>query len=669
MSPQDFVCIPSSLKLENPTDRLCYIVILPLILHYIKKKLTNKEDSLEIFQTLVDSLNDPAITDDIAQSILHMLRIFLIYCPHPPTDLLPKIISSVKPFFVWPIIFSNSAMNVINLVSLEIKAPGAGLRSKLIEEIPLLLPNSETAEMESTGLERKVFIIFDSNCKKAKHLHELLKSFKPPYPAGSDLQLRMVSSIFESCLCIKSDSLGLEYCSPENIDMFYNEAMRILEHSVTLSDTDALQYRIQHLTELKEQITSSISTIKHFSKANMLSLAPLDIQMKLGEFGPSTLTGERVSHARHHYPKRPSFDILLEMLESYLKLECPSKPLVRIGIVGGDSTMHNVVSGVVCLRVSRPDIFEKLDIRFYFIPSDTSALGSWLSSQDSWYGKQVALLSRSIQGIYPTTDVLSGVYGNDEVPPMFKLPNSRRGIDSLSKMVNPSQNSDNESLSDDSDDIQFNPSVLFRYEIESYFRDAKWPLNLAIYRCECFKDDSSYTIPFFSRAQIGMKVSIESFKKQNNLPNQLTESEVISSKNFKFNAPTLSLKYIQMTPTNIARITGQQTEISYHTLTIASLPHPDDKENGLNANPTKPWLELMLVEDQGSKNKKKNIRDEPKCFHISQIEILGEEKFEMLLDGVLYGPFKKVKITSAMQPDKDKIISLPIMTFYQNDLC
>lgn len=642
-------------------------MVLPLILHFIKQNLAHKELSVDIFQTLIDLLEDPSITDDMTQSVLHMLKSFLIYCPYPPTTILPKLIEVVRPYFNWPLVFSNCAFNIIKLASIEIKAPGAGLRSKLIEEIPLLLPANEYNEMVSSGFERKVALVFDSNYKKSKHLYELLQTYKPPQPAGSELQLRMVSSIFESCLCIKSELLGLEFCDAENIDMFYNEAMRILEHSVTLPDAEAIQYRIQNFTELKETISSSVSTIRHFNKPKLLSLAPMDITMKMGAFGPDKITGEKVTHARHHYPKRQSFDTLLEILEGYLKTDTISKPLVKIGVVGGDNTMHSLVSGIVCLRVTHPEIFDKLDVRFYYIPAESSVLSSWIAKQDAWYAKQVMILSQSIQGIYPTTTSLSTPQSNDETPTMFKVPNSRRGIQSLYKLVNPTQTDNLDDESENDDEELFNPAVLLRSELESYFRDAKWPMNIAIYRCECFTDDSTITIPFFMRAQIGMKTIVESFKKQNNLPSQLTEAEVVSSRNFKFNAPVLSLKYIQMTPSNIARITGNQTDKMYHSVTVASLPQPEDKENRINPSPTKPWLELLVQEDQSSKNKKKSTREEPKSFHISQIEISGEEKFEILLDNVLYGPFKKIKITSAMQPDKDKIISLPIMTFYQTD--
>jgi hypothetical protein len=60
---------------------------------------------------------------------------------------------------------------------------------------------------------------------------------------------------------------------------------------------------------------------------------------------------------------------------------------------------------------------------------------------------------------------------------------------------------------------QINPSLILRNEVENYFREAKWPLNLNIYRCECYTTDTeAVTVPFFSRAQIGLLAHVEAFR-------------------------------------------------------------------------------------------------------------------------------------------------------------
>lgn len=650
-------------------------MVVPLIEIYIRQHFNSKESSLSIFEKIIDILGDPLISDHDAFTAMNMMRIYLMYSPYPPISLFQKIIDCIKPFIVWPKIYSNIAMNILNLSSIEIKTPGAGLRSKLIEEIPLLMPSSNIIpDLSSSAIDKRVILIFDNDYKSSRHLSELLKSYQPNQLTGSEIQLSMLSSIFESCLFIKSDSLGLEYCDPGSIDTFYNEAMKILEICVTLSNSEAMQYRIQHLTELKERISSSITTVKHFKEIKKLSLPPLDISYREGSFEiTSSSPKEYTSFSRHHYPKRESYNILNDILKEYYnKVDTHhDRPLVKIGIVGGDSTIHNIVSGVVYLKLSNPEYFEKLDVRFYYIPVTSSSLGSWIASEDEWYSRQVLLLTKCLLGIYPTSNKISSKISESDIPQMLKNHHSKRDIESLSMLVNNNNNDQsiksNDKYFDNEEDLFLSPSYVLRSGIENYFREAKWPVNINIWRCECFTEHSTFTIPFFSRAQIGLKASVESFKKSNNLPENLKDSEVISSKNFKYNPLSMTLKFIQTTPSSVARVTGTLESKSIKSLEAVSLPIYDDKSKFMNPNPTRPWLELMVIEEGQSKSKKKGSRENPKCYHISQLEIVSEDKFDILLDNVIYGPFKKVKITSTIQPDKEKMISIPIMTFYENE--
>jgi hypothetical protein len=153
------------------------------------------------------------------------------------------------------------------------------------------------------------------------------------------------------------------------------------------------------------------------------------------------------NNVRQYHLQRPSFQLLDEILgqvynslqdfnfitparyvlkekflDPYLTIEktpfvnriCNRRPFVRIGIVGNDSTVHNIVSAYLGMRITRADYFNKLDVRFFLIPIDDCHLAGFMGRQDKWYGRQVACLTKCIFGLYPSTQG-TGFINLDEV--------------------------------------------------------------------------------------------------------------------------------------------------------------------------------------------------------------------------------------------------------------
>jgi hypothetical protein len=149
-------------------------------------------------------------------------------------------------------------------------------------------------------------------------------------------------------------------------------------------------------------------------------MPPLDLNIRFAGFSNPPPNRDSNYNTTLHYPRRESLDTLYNILYPYITALDPNVPqtmrqLVKIGIIGNDATIHNLVAGVVCLRLSYPDWWDKLDVRFFFIPSGPSELATWIGSQDKWYGRHVVCLSKTIQSMYPAIQIPTSVGGENSV--------------------------------------------------------------------------------------------------------------------------------------------------------------------------------------------------------------------------------------------------------------
>ena len=90
-----------------------------------------------------------------------------------------------------------------------------------------------------------------------------------------------------------------------------------------------------------------------------------------------------------------------------------------------------------------------------------------------------------------------------------------------------------------------------------------------------------FTIPFLQRAEISLKSATNFSVSQ-------------GQKTVKYVPPSLSVKYVQMNPFGIPKQGAPIESRTYYSIVLANLPVAG--ERGVPPNPTKPWLELSLVE-------------------------------------------------------------------------
>lgn len=217
--------------------------------------------------------------------------------------------------------------------------------------------------------------------------------------------------------------------------------------------------------------------------------------------------------------------------------------------------------------------------------------------------------------------------------------------------------------------LPISPARHLRNEIEAYFREAKQPLNVKVFQCECFslygEEVHNYTIPFVAKVELGINSSIRAFQEANDLPVTLSTADIMANKLFKYFPINVSTKYVPVNPLGAAR-PAQTTDLrTYTTITMTNVGNTADR---VHPNPVRPWLEMCVVE---SETKKKKQREE--ALNVSTVEIETEDKkklIDVIIDGELYGPVYRVRIsacTTSAESDSEQL-SFPIMTYFPIDL-
>jgi len=205
-----------------------------------------------------------------------------------------------------------------------------------------------------------------------------------------------------------------------------------------------------------------------------------------------------------------------------------SKPTIRIGIIGGDVSFHNILNSYVYLKATIPKSFEGLDLQFYLVPVESPCLfTSFLAKYDCWFGRQVVLSTQCVLRILPCASsignpLIGGANGSNSnvndgsirsktVSTTFE---SKAIDESVGKFgTNSTERTNAKTFRETSFNSRFSesmltffelssndrtlvtsPSTVLRSEMESFFREATYRLE-ACYLCElnslgCFSNGS-----------------------------------------------------------------------------------------------------------------------------------------------------------------------------------
>ena len=143
-----------------------------------------------IFETILLFLKHPLLSEKRMLSLLHMLKNYIIKSPKVLPDVLSSALSIVRPYYLWPRPHSDVARDVLQLLTIELKSPGAAFRKVLAEECPELSKGST-----KTGKERYVYLLVDETSTNARKLREMIRNTTNTTDINiSILQLNLLAS-------------------------------------------------------------------------------------------------------------------------------------------------------------------------------------------------------------------------------------------------------------------------------------------------------------------------------------------------------------------------------------------------------------------------------------------------------------------------------------------
>eukprot|EP01119_Soliformovum_irregulare_P008913 TRINITY_DN2200_c0_g1_i3.p1 TRINITY_DN2200_c0_g1~~TRINITY_DN2200_c0_g1_i3.p1 ORF type:complete len:847 (-),score=229.92 TRINITY_DN2200_c0_g1_i3:85-2625(-) len=657
-----------------------------LLNSYLRSCLTRSKKGPIIIEKILIYLKHPLVTEKRMLALLHMLKQYFIKAPQTSPDLLRNAMITVKNYYLWPRPYGDVAREVLQMLTMETKSPGFAMRKRMATENPDLI------RAPKTGKERTAHVLIDSGISEAKLFQETLRAIHSPDINVPQLQLNILYTILSLVLNVDVNSLKMEFLSKEAANRFYADAVQILNDAILMNQNDAEMHKLRAFSQLKDQIAQATqnqsNNLAGFVKPRHAELPPLNFN-----FVPIDceviVTDE--SSSRSRYVKRSAVDALSNIMGQYAAFaDVKGKPFVKIAIVGNDATFHNVLTSYVFLKQSAPRSFDGLDIQFYMVPTEFSILGSFFSKYDGWYGRHVACLPRTALKIFPGVSQTTGptvessratISGKTQSLPWEKSGAYDNAVGELTQRLGSSSlrmkgpglfNQLSNTLGDD--EKPTTPTSILRCEVENFFREAKWKTDVNIYQCECWESekDAGIIIPFALRAEIGVRPYARSIQKQaTDIPANASLATIQNHKSFKWNPPNISIKFTQMNVVGVPRQGIPIDSRPYVSMVAANVPLAGDR--GVPPNPTRPWLEVTLIENDKKKKSKpdKDLDLAPvTCLHVSMMDLEADDKkkgaFHILLDNVLYGPFIRVKLSTCLRGEE--IMTIPFMTFFPLDL-
>eukprot|EP01113_Clastostelium_recurvatum_P023155 TRINITY_DN2767_c2_g1_i2.p1 TRINITY_DN2767_c2_g1~~TRINITY_DN2767_c2_g1_i2.p1 ORF type:complete len:942 (-),score=292.73 TRINITY_DN2767_c2_g1_i2:45-2669(-) len=711
----------------TPSDSFDTKTISRSLIHsYLTKILcspTKEKKHKAILDSILLFLKHPLLPENRMLTLLQMLKHFIIICPsiHPST--LSQALTLVKNYYLWPRPYGDFAREVLPVLTMEAKSPGSVMRALIFQETPSLAPKN-APPVPTTGRERVAYVIADLQYAEARVVHDLLKMGSLPDPGSpSQLQVDLLGNMLGRILGVDPELLGLEFCSAEHIQMYYEQALEAMDQAMTMNEKDARVHRTTRFTAIKDGLAKCVRATAEFEPPHIPRLPPLLLQvvgLKCANTKPRK-GDEYYDNNLKYVLRKQCYQTLLGIVTPYTKMPSPKghKHVVRIGIVGGDSTIHHLTSAHVCLRREHPQFFTAVEIRYFFLPtsSPSSIFATFLARGDRWYCRNILHGLRPFLYIAPSlagppaptpeagaTSPLSksGSVGRakgaimldmtgpsmaqqDVISSLRTLQAARTmgtnsfyrtsdGSEPLSADALPKKSASAGSMFQGSQtvaqterDLPLSPGGVLKQEIDGFFREASWKLRMKVFQCECWavlgEELHYYTIPFCLRVEIGMNAYARGFLEANELPTTLSLSEIQQHKAFKFPPPALSMKHIPMNVLGVARPAQTLDCRQYSSVVISNVGQTGDK---MVANPTRPWVEVYTM-DNDSKKKKAKDEGQGHSYHASLIEFETDDRkrqVDILVDGELYGPFHRIRVSACAVPDDPgEILELPIMSY------
>ena len=697
---------------QNPA--FCILEKAEFILNYtfIKSYLTTAGyipvSILDLFHRKIQEIiinlrgNDFKLAQCSLLPLLHMLENILTAFPIISYDSMDALIIDLDILRRWPLPYGAAADKLMHMIIKELKSPGSAVRYRIREEFPMIDYHTPVFELHdsqalgrasgylildsSDSIESSFFYMIESINKahNKEKLQEVIKKLAAVFPVNTTSvyahvnRTLIVLFVFSLFLEITTTDLShMAGLSSENLFSLYKRILQMVEkiegeemdRARTLQEWFVLEL-FEEVKTLKSDRTNPLTEPLFvylsefeifFPKVPQHALTVID----LAQCDPQAEAGEATGYIINTSSEAIASDDLI--IDIFRQVCGPSEHLsfpIKIILTGSDAVTHRTLKSYMNCLISSKYMAES-DIRFYSVPTYqvTNTLAMYLASVDAWYTRHVYLPLH----MRPWVPRLEAKIDQKHLPKKESAfdPHFATGVTDKNL-----------------------PAVMCEALIQDYLSEATHVIPINIYRVKCYRNDLSVPdeiIPMCMYLEMGAIPAAKRLQDLNSSFKDKSYLEVIESKAFRFRSITLQLQVSQMD------LMGNHCGIDecvvrhIYSLSIGNVPREQDK--CMAPVPQAEWLELSFIERDSAeqeanllKEVKKKKSKQPQSqtniaisslysnLHISGGKIsMGEVgDTDIVVDGMLYGPFKQVVVEPWIGEDSLQI-ALPLYTYLDSE--
>ncbi|KNC49530.1 uncharacterized protein AMSG_11887 [Thecamonas trahens ATCC 50062] len=659
----------------------------------------------ELHDNLLLFLKHPGITEGRLLSLLYMIRLFVATpTSNPlPTPTIMSLITTVKQFYLWPLPYASVAKTLLRELSRELRVPGSMWRDAYLRSnASLLEADARGAADEADAREGLAHVFLNISEPNLPHFSYLMHQFATERPTPTQIKYHFVVTTLNLLLDdgVDAEALGLSTCAASDIDALYTQLTALLAKAEALNDVaESKKLYTAGVTAIRDSITMLPPASTPGTQTAVASPSALRYNfLVLGDEYDDNVSASAVTvDDELHIPVTSGYGMLRDVLALYADAQAgvvdtvapeddddpdgldgdgdgessgsrpQGKRIVKIGVGGSDYTLLNVVAGYVALLRTEPELVDKLQVQIYVLPFGTeNALASFLGCFDGWYGRHMLDLSQMVARVMPHVGA----------PPAPVLDVFDAGgtldVSMFEGGVRPDMAPNRLPVP------QLSPGELLCHEIERYFTRGIHPLDVNIYLCEIWVASATRggepihrTIPFVQRVEIGVNAAARSFRRKKGW-SHLSLDDVVTHKSFKYTGPELTASFSEVSLSGLARPGPPIPTKQYWNVTVSNVPAPG--QSGTPPRPSHSALELYCLDFDTGKRLQKGksaVMDGERTYHASLIELQAKDtkkQFPIVIDGQLFEPVDKIRISPCFKGASNTQAALSVMTYFPLDL-
>ncbi|XP_024531183.1 uncharacterized protein LOC112346426 [Selaginella moellendorffii] len=609
---------------------------------------------------------------------------------------LKKLEDVVQCFTFWSYPVGYHALQTLNSIFLEKKAPGHAMNKRcLLNDIRLSSQSGGSrSNTESRG---RIYLLLNPQSARSFALQSLVDCKRAETLSSEDDAARLhFLKVLQACQMLKTSGVHVKemVCKlpVSTISTLHDRLIEVQEEASQMEVENAVKHRRQTMADAWNEIVQAC-------KSGQISAATMSWKEEVGDFTaarllpleffilhtepkwrPNPLEVHETSDAPGPMPaqySRSAVEIAIrEALDTSpfgskgksLQSVRSTSEVVRILVGGGDGTIHStllgyvnlVVAGVLAGGQQTSSSAQMLDVLFCILPAGRSnLLATYIAQRDLWYD---AMIYRAIKSKLPVVPHVS----ESEHKFLAQLPEKSS---SSSNLVHRS-----EAL----------PSSMLTRQIENYVLEAGCVLKLTVFNCEAwYRDDKGNkfltTIPFCTRAEIGVPavaVSSESHKKvlhQQCVPRSPAKDHLEDADRLEDLVSSYTLKArLRYRPAGLDGSERGERNIPLSLVALMAINVPKPAERRLECNPSDEVLNVCVLQAADSKRRRLRALEElmgDMCtFRTRKLVVEAGEPgkaFDVVLDGEVYGPFYRVRLGPCYHPfNRDAAIKFSLTTFW-----